>query len=244
MLAALTTSIPESPDSGRNWDYRVLLAARQLLRHPGAQSAGRDADDGRLPAFIDHIVRQRRTRRLQPLITIGGDRDMPDREVLGLAGYRGMGPVSVGNGAYLQDQHDVYGAIVLATSQLVLRRAADAPGRPGAVRPAGAHRARGASTPGSNPTRGRGSSARSGVHTFSATMSWAGCDRLARIAAQLVLSARALTGAADGRPACADRLLAGCLEPRAARVLLDASAVDELDATALLLPSLGSSCAG
>ena len=51
VLAAITTSIPESPDSGRNWDYRYCWLRDSCVCDPGAQPAGRDANHGRVPAL-------------------------------------------------------------------------------------------------------------------------------------------------------------------------------------------------
>src|SRR5690606_26601983 len=58
----------------------------------------------------------------QPLYGISGEAALRERCVDGLAGYRGMGPVRVGNDAYGQVQNDVYGAVVLAATQLFFDR--------------------------------------------------------------------------------------------------------------------------
>ena len=118
IVAALTTSIPEAPNSGRNWDYRYLLAARRLLHGAGAEPARRrrhprrlsrlSAQHHRCDAERAHPAALRRRHGADPAGS--GDRQS-------LPGYRGMGPIRVGNQAHEHHQHDVYGQIVLSTVQ-------------------------------------------------------------------------------------------------------------------------------
>ena len=108
-----------------------------------------------------------------------------------LPGYRGMGPVRVGNQAYTQIQNDSYGAVVLsATQQFFDRRLA----RQGGVQEFERLEALGGRAvelfdqPDAGLWEYRG---RQEVHTYSSVMCWAACDRLARIAGHLGLAARA-----------------------------------------------------
>ena len=115
-----------------------------------------------------------------------------EREVSSLPGYRGMGPVRVGNQAYQQVQHDVYGSAILAAThvffdQRLVRHAATSRCFAGSSRSASAPR-RLFDQPDAGLWELRGAAR---VHTFSSVMCWAGCDRLARIAAHLGLADRA-----------------------------------------------------
>ncbi len=115
---------------------------------------------------------------------------MEERTVASLAGYRGMGPVRVGNQAALQTQHDVYGAVILAIAQLFFdQRLARGGDRAlfEQLERLGDRAALVYDRPDAGPWEFRG---RERVHTFSAMMSWAGCDRLSRIAHRLGLPDR------------------------------------------------------
>jgi len=122
---------------------------------------------------------------------IDGRADLEEREVAGLEGYRGMGPVRIGNLAYRQIQHDVYGSAILAAThiffdQRLTRRGDEALFR--RLELLGEQARRCYDQPDAGLWELRGSAR---VHTFSAVMCWAACDRLARIADRLVLAERA-----------------------------------------------------
>jgi GH15 family glucan-1,4-alpha-glucosidase len=122
---------------------------------------------------------------------MAGRRDRLTERVPALAGYRGMGPVRVGNQAYEQIQHDAYGQIVLCNTQAFIDRRL--------YRMAGMADFEALEAVGERafqvhdqPDAGCGNCAPSAhVHTYSAAMCWAACDRLANIAAELGLPRRA-----------------------------------------------------
>jgi GH15 family glucan-1,4-alpha-glucosidase len=237
VLAALTTSIPESPGSERNWDYRYcwLRDAYFVVQALNRLGATRTME-GYLH-YIDHIVARSSVGDLQPLYRINGDTQLPERQVNTLAGFRGMGPVRVGNAAALQKQHDVYGAVILAASQLFFDQRLAHPGELALYTQLEALGERAAAIyelPDAGPWEYRHSER---VHTFSATMSWAGADRLARIGARLEQDA-----AARRWRACADamreRILARAWN-ESRRCFAGSFGGEELDATLLLLPELG-----
>ena len=117
IVAALTTSIPEHADSQRNWDYRYCWIRDayytvQALNRLGAL----DVLEGYL-AYLRNVVDQARGGHVQPLYGVMGEARLPETTADNLLGYRGMGPVRVGNEAYSQVQHDAYGQIVLSNVQ-------------------------------------------------------------------------------------------------------------------------------
>ena len=111
IIAAATTSLPESPGSGRNWDYRFCwmrdahytLKALNDLSHFGILK-----DYAR---FIQNIVLNE-DQRFHPLYPITIDR-VPIEKILPLKGYRGETPVRMGNQAYEHIQNDVYGQVLV-----------------------------------------------------------------------------------------------------------------------------------
>ena len=148
-----------------------------------------------------------------------------------------MGPVRVGNQAALQTQHDVYGSVILAIAQLFfdqrLARGGDAALFEQLER-LGERAALVYDRPDAGPWEFRG---RERVHTFSAVMSWAGCDRLSRIAHRLGLPDREQhwREVADGMR---DRILERAWNERRGAFVASFDN-DDLDASVLLLPELG-----
>lgn len=117
IVAAMTTSIPEAPGSQRNWDYRFcwLRDAFFVVRALNSLSEVGTMED--YLRWLSNVVIGSHGQHIQPLYGIGLERELPESFVEGLAGYRGMGPVRVGNQAQEHFQHDVYGNIVLGASQ-------------------------------------------------------------------------------------------------------------------------------
>jgi GH15 family glucan-1,4-alpha-glucosidase len=237
VLAALTTSIPEAPDSGRNWDYRYCWLRDSYFVIQALNRLGATRTMEAYLQFLDHIVAGHAIGDLQPLYAIGGGSEVEERIVDTLEGFLGMGPVRVGNQAAKQVQHDVYGAIVLATSQLFFDDRLVSRGDKALferLEPLGHRAAALYDKPDAGPWELRGAAS---VHTFSATMSWAGCDRLARIAGRLGLSE------AKGRwrrqaDLMRTRILAGCWNSRR-NSFVGSFGGDELDASTLLLAEVG-----
>lgn len=191
IVAAMTTSIPEAPNSGRNWDYRYcwLRDAFFVVRALNSLSEVGTMEDY-LRWLVD-VVRGSAGGHVQPLYGIGLERELPEGIVAQLSGYRGMGPVRVGNQAHEHFQHDVYGNIVLGAAQAFhdhrLFRRADA-GDFTALEAMGeqAWLLHDQADAGMWELR-----TRSRVHTSSSLMCWAACDRLAKIARVLGMGARA-----------------------------------------------------
>ncbi len=119
IIAAHTTSIPEAPGTQRNWDYRfcwlrdAYFVIRALNRLGATQT---------MEAYINYIttVAVDVERPLQPLFAIMHNQSLEERIATDLAGFRGMGPVRVGNQAAEQVQHDAYGSVILGASHMFI----------------------------------------------------------------------------------------------------------------------------
>jgi GH15 family glucan-1,4-alpha-glucosidase len=235
IVAAMTTSIPEHADSGRNWDYRYcwLRDAAFVVRALNRLGATRSMEE-----YIRYIFNIAGGRsQLAPVYGIHYQAELLEREVDSLAGYRGMGPVRVGNDAWRQVQHDVHGSVVLAASQAFFDRRLDTPGDAAMFArlvPIGRAAAASWNEPDAGLWEYRG---RSRVHTYSSVMCWAACDRLARIAAHLGL--RVESGEWRGQ---ADAIRAAILErswSEKRRSFVESADDLRLDASALLLADVG-----
>ena len=191
IVAAVSTSIPESGGSGRNWDYRYcwLRDAYFVVNALNRMNATRPME--RYLDYIINIATSTNGRDLQPVYTISGKAGIEEREIGSLPGYRGMGPVRIGNQAYSQVQHDVYGAAILAAAhvffdaRLALRNDESLLRQ---LEQLGERAAALFDQPDAGLWELRETKR---VHTFSSVMCWAGCDRLAKIAARIGLADRA-----------------------------------------------------
>jgi len=189
IVAAMTTSIPEAPNTVRNWDYRYcwLRDSAFVVRALNRLGATRTMEE--YLRYLANIASD--DGELQPLYGIGYEQQLAESEVESLAGYRGMGPVRRGNLAWLQKQHDVYGSVVLASTQLFfdtrLARVGDASVF-ARLEPVGERAYALHDVPDAGLWEFRG---REEVHTYSSVMCWAACDRLARIAVHLKLAPQA-----------------------------------------------------
>jgi GH15 family glucan-1,4-alpha-glucosidase len=237
VVAALTTSIPEHAGSQRNWDYRYCWLRDSYFVVRALNRLGATRTMEAYLRYIDHVSIRTAGGPLQPLYGIGGEAHLTEWIAPDLPGFRGMGPVRVGNLAFNQRQHDVYGAVVLAATQSFVDQRLSAPGDVGLferLEPLGARAADLYKQPDAGPWEFRGMER---THTFSAAMCWAGCDRLQRIASTLGLGDRAEHW---GRTAARMRdsiLRAAWNEGR--QSFTGSFGGDEIDATALLLPELG-----
>ncbi|HWA40534.1 MAG TPA: glycoside hydrolase family 15 protein, partial [Gemmatimonadales bacterium] len=237
IVAAMTTSIPEAPDSGRTWDYRYCWLRDAYFVVDALNRLGATRVMERYLGYIVDRVADAEDRRLQPVYGISGGTDLEERIIPHLAGYRGMGPVRAGNQAARQVQHDVYGAAILAATHVFFDRRLLREPDQGLFRlleSLGEHAAALFDQPDAGPWELRGTRR---IHTFSSVMCWAGCDRLARIAAQLGLDERAAHWRAE-----AARLHAA-ISARAWDPTRQAFTAtwggDTLDASLLLLHELG-----
>ena len=113
VVAALTTSIPEHADSGRNWDYRYCWLRDSYFVIQALNRLGATRTMEAYLRYIDNIVARGDGRGCSRCTAWPATTSSPSASARA-RGYRGMGPVRVGNLAYVQRQHDVYGAAILA----------------------------------------------------------------------------------------------------------------------------------
>lgn len=191
IIAAMTTSVPEHPGSGRNWDYRFCWLRDAYFVVNALNRLGATTTMENYIGFILDVVAAAGDGALQPVYGISGETRLVERFAPALAGYRGMGPVRIGNQAWEQVQHDVYGSAVLAATHMFFDARLQHAGDENLFRrlePLG-HRAIAChDQPDAGIWELRGSRR---VHTYSSVLCWAACDRLARIALRLDLPERA-----------------------------------------------------
>jgi alpha,alpha-trehalase len=111
LVAAATTSLPESPGGERNWDYRFSWIRDATFMLWGLYTLGFDWEANDFFYFIADVA-DAEEETLQIMYGIDGESELPERTLDHLAGYEGARPVRVGNGAYNQEQHDVWGALL------------------------------------------------------------------------------------------------------------------------------------
>ena len=235
IVAAITTSIPEAAHSQRNWDYRYcwLRDSAFVVRALNRLGATRTME-----GYLRYVLNLATGEDgLQPLYGIAFEKELEEHEVPALAGYRGMGPVRRGNLAWVQKQHDVYGSVVLAATQLFFDQRLARPGDVDAfhrLEPVGERAWELYDQPDAGIWEFRG---RAEVHTYSSVMCWAACDRLARIATHLGLAERGAhwRGRAD---TMREAILARAWDPELGHFVESAEG-RRLDASLLLLAELG-----
>ena len=236
MVAAATTSLPETVGGERNWDYRYAWV-RDASFTVEALYIGACSDEAE--DFISFMTSSAGGRvigdkPLQIMFGIGGEHDLTERTLPHLRGWRDSAPVRVGNGAWTQEQLDVYGELLnclhLSQSkvgdlhpevQQFVADLADAAARRWRERDAGMWEMRG------EPQH----------HLSSKVLCWVALDRAAELAPKLGVYAKADEWAAE-RDAIRQAILErGWSEKRQAYA--QAFDSDELDAAALLMPMYG-----
>jgi GH15 family glucan-1,4-alpha-glucosidase len=183
IVAAMTTSIPEAPGSGRTWDYRYCwlrdayyaLGAFRLLGHFEERES-----------FINYLLNVAAGTpdlRLSPLYRVDATSDLDERVLEQWPGLGGDGPVRVGNAAAGHTQNDVFGEMVLALTPVFLDERFSAE-RSEATLALLERLARRAVAVAGTPDAGIWEYRTSWQpQTFSSLMSWAAADRMARVAA-------------------------------------------------------------
>ncbi len=184
IVAAMTTSLPEAPHSGRTWDYRYCWLRDASYALAAFRALGQFEERERFVHYLLTIAGSEPGLDLAPLYRVDARVDLQERELPDWPGYEGHGPVRVGNGAALQRQHDVFGEMVLSLFPIFVddRFAAD---RSSHTLDLLVRLARKAAAVAGQPDAGIWEF-RNGdrPQTFSTLMCWAASERMARVAAR------------------------------------------------------------
>src|SRR5665647_312393 len=117
IIASGTTSLPEWPGSGRNWDYRYCWLRDSYFSLAAMNSLGHFEEAERYSHFLHNVLSD--IKKVQPVYRINGETDITE-SVVDLTGYMGDGPVRIGNAAYQQKQYDSYGQVILSLLPLYM----------------------------------------------------------------------------------------------------------------------------
>jgi len=120
VLAAVTTSLPETIGEVRNWDYRFCWIRDASMVIKVMTSLGhRESAEHFLQFIIDLIPNK--NEKLQIMYGINGEKELTEHILTHLEGYEGSKPVRIGNAAYIQKQNDIYGILMEVIYQQFLR---------------------------------------------------------------------------------------------------------------------------
>ncbi len=237
IIAAMTSSIPEAADTGRNWDYRFCWLRDGYFVVTALNRLGATKTMEGYLHYITNLIADAQDGSLQPVYGITYDKRLNEEIVDSLSGYRGMGPVRRGNQAFEHVQNDVYGSVILAVAQTFFDCRLNQQGDENLFRylePIGERCRQLVDKPDAGLWELRNDSS---VHTYSSVMCWTGADRLAKIAAHLGLDERTAywRRAADEMRAA---ILANAYN-ESRRTFVDTWGGDHLDGSLLLLLELG-----
>ncbi len=186
VLAALTTSVPEAAGTPRTWDYRFSWLRDSFFTVTALNRLSATRTMEMFVRFIVDIVEAGSSRdmvdQIAPLFPIAPGTDTEEKFVTSLPGYRGFGPVRVGNAAVSQRQNDTYGSMVMTAAQMFWDERLPRQGDMELYRKlclVGNEAHKVALTPDAGLWEYR---EREEVHTFSAAMCWAAQHRLGMIA--------------------------------------------------------------
>ena len=119
IIAAGTTSLPEAPNTQRNWDYRYCWPRDAYYTLQAFNSISHFSELESYSHFMQNLVIQSPTA-IRPLYAIDGSSQITEKELPHLSGFLGHRPVRIGNGAHTQEQFDIYGQILLSLLPLFI----------------------------------------------------------------------------------------------------------------------------
>ena len=230
ILAAPTTSLPETPGGERNWDYRFCWIRDSSFSLWALHTLGFDQEARDFMRFIVDVCEDRPD--LQIMYGIGHEKELTESTLDHLTGYGGAQPVRIGNGAFDQRQNDVWGALL---DSIYLHRKALKGRGTQANRELIRYQVEAAIDAWPHPDQGIWESRGDPQHYVSSKlMIWVAVDRGARLAREV-----GIDGLADEWRAKADEIKAEILE-RGVRdgIFRQHYETDALDASLLLIPLL------
>ncbi len=231
-VAALTTSLPETPGGERNWDYRYTWLRDSTFTLQALHYLNLDWEAEEFMQFIADLE-PNADGALQIMYGIDGRRDLTESTRDDLSGYAGARPVRVGNGAFDQRQNDVFGA-ALDSILLHTRRSERLPRR---LWPIVQAQATCATAVWREPDQGIWEARGAPQHYVSSKlMCWVAMDRAAKLAAMRGDSELQSTWGATAEEIKADILEHGLTEAGVLRQHYD---TDALDASTLLAALFG-----
>lgn len=182
IVAALTTSLPEAPGTGRTWDYRYCWLRDAYYALGAFRLLGQFEERDGFLHYLLNIAASSPDLDLAPLYRIDGKSDLTEHTLSDWPGYRREGPVRVGNQAAEHRQHDVFGELVLALTPLFLDARFREEVTPPVLELASRLTSRAVRLAG-QPDAGIWEYREAWrPQTFSTLMCWAAADRMARIA--------------------------------------------------------------
>ncbi len=231
-VAALTTSLPETPGGERNWDYRYTWMRDTTFTLQALHALNLDWEADEFMQFVADLE-PNQNGALQIMYGIDGRRDLTESTRDELSGYAGARPVRIGNGAFNQRQNDVFGA-VLDSILLHTRRSQRLPRR---LWPIVESQAECATAVWREPDQGIWEARGKPQHYVSSKlMTWVALDRAAKLAHIRGDTAKAATWKETADEIKADILEHGLTDAGVLRQHYD---TDSLDASTLLAASFG-----
>ena len=235
IVAAHTTSLPEAPSSSRTWDYRYCWLRDAYFVVDALNRLGATRI---MESYINYITTiATDVREIRPVHGIVPFSSLEERIAPDLKGFLGHAPVRVGNQAESQTQNDVYGSVVLAATQMFVDERLPQMGDEALFRlleALGERALERAFEPDAGLWEYR-TIAR--AHTYSATLCWAACDRLAGIARRLKIADRAKYWRTNAN-IVRERICSEAWDEKRG-ALTGAFGSPELDASVLLVAELG-----
>jgi GH15 family glucan-1,4-alpha-glucosidase len=182
IIAAMTTSIPESPGSGRTWDYRYCWLRDSYYVLSAFGLLGQFEEREQFVHYLLNVAGGAAGLNMAPLYRVDGSHDLDEAILENWPGYNGEQPVRIGNAAALHSQHDIYGEMVLALTPIFLDERMSAERSPAALRLIEGLAQKAISLAGVPDAGIWEYRTEWKPQTFSSLMCWAAADRMARIA--------------------------------------------------------------
>lgn len=119
IIAAPTTSIPESKGSVRNWDYRYCWFRDAYFTMKSLEDLGHYTEKEKFVSYLSNIIFSERNKEyMQPLYGISGETKLTEITLDYLNGFKGHQPIRIGNDAYTHEQYDLYGEMVMCLAPI------------------------------------------------------------------------------------------------------------------------------